>query len=100
MPNDDNPETQGISGGLDLITLLRLGAVSKIRIDKQKERLKGDKDFREIAKMAIYDAYFSIYLKVLKPFVRNAREIIMNWKPIEDLTELAFAGKSTIFQGQ
>lgn len=96
MANGDEPSLSGVAGGLDLITLLRLGAVTKIVLDRKRECNAGDKDFPKFAKIAIYDALIGILQKVLKKYSPNIKSLIDGWKELNDLTD--FASERIIFQ--
>jgi len=96
MANGDEPSLLGVAGGLDLITLLRLGAVTKIVLDRKRECNAGDKDFPKFAKIAIYDALIGILQKVLKKYSPNIKSLIDGWKELNDLND--FASERIIFQ--
>jgi len=94
LPNGETNLTN-ISGGIDLVTLLRLGAVTKIIIDDEKPGCKpGDEGFAALAKRAIYDAYISILPDTLRPYLADPEDAIEKWEPLQKLTDLALIEKA------
>jgi hypothetical protein len=99
LPNGDNSQSVlGIAGGLDLITLLRLGAVQKITLSNNRQCLSDDPRFPQFAKKAIFDATISILHKTLKPQFKNIDRLVDSWKPLQDYVDLALNRGGVIFQ--
>jgi hypothetical protein len=100
LPNGDAPSILGVAGGLDLIVLLRLGAVKRITLSNSRVANSDDPMFPHFAKAAIYDAMISILQKSLEGQFKEDRlkRLIARWKPLQDLTDFALRRREVIFQ--